>query len=80
LAALDKARAMMDAYEVTEEELSLTKDEAAILHATDGRDHHTVLGNDTHGGERGSPVSRGISEYLDESGRSNRERVPYIRR
>ena len=31
LAALDKARAMMDAYEVTEEELQLTKAESAIL-------------------------------------------------
>jgi hypothetical protein len=31
LAALDKARALMDAYEVTEEELELTKDEAAVF-------------------------------------------------
>jgi uncharacterized protein DUF2786 len=31
LAALDKARAFMDAYEVTEEELRLTKEEKAIL-------------------------------------------------
>jgi hypothetical protein len=31
LAALDKARAWMDAYEVTEAELRLTKEEAAVL-------------------------------------------------
>jgi hypothetical protein len=31
LAALAKARALMDAYEVTEEDLQLTKDQAAIL-------------------------------------------------
>jgi Protein of unknown function (DUF2786) len=31
MAALDKARAMMDAYAVSESELSLTKDEKAIL-------------------------------------------------
>jgi hypothetical protein len=31
LAALDKARAMMDAYEVTETDLQLTKAEAAVL-------------------------------------------------
>jgi hypothetical protein len=31
LAALDKARALMDAYEVTEAELQLTKAETAIL-------------------------------------------------
>ena len=29
---LDKASAMMDAYDITDEELQLTKDEAAILH------------------------------------------------
>jgi hypothetical protein len=33
LAALDKARAMMDAYEVTDEDLQLSKAEAAVLHA-----------------------------------------------
>jgi len=31
LAALDKARAMMDAYEVTESDLQLTKEESAVL-------------------------------------------------
>jgi Protein of unknown function (DUF2786) len=31
LGALDKARALMDAYEVTEEELKLTKEESVIL-------------------------------------------------
>jgi hypothetical protein len=33
LAALDKARAMMDAYEVTEADLQLTKAESAVLHS-----------------------------------------------
>jgi Protein of unknown function (DUF2786) len=31
MAALDRARAMMDAYQVTEAELNLTKEEKAIL-------------------------------------------------
>jgi hypothetical protein len=46
LAALDKARAMMDAYEVTEADLQLTRDEAAVLHRTEaGNDpHHTKRG------------------------------------
>ena len=45
LAALDKARAMMDAYEVTEEELQLSKAEAAVLRAEppeDVRDPHQI--------------------------------------
>ena len=33
LSALDKASAMMDAYDITDEELQIAKDEAAILHA-----------------------------------------------
>jgi Protein of unknown function (DUF2786) len=33
LSALDKASAMMDAYDITDEELQFTKDEAAMLHA-----------------------------------------------
>jgi Protein of unknown function (DUF2786) len=33
LAALDKAAAMRDAYEISDEELQLTKEEKAILHA-----------------------------------------------
>jgi hypothetical protein len=44
LAALDKARAMMDAYEVTEDDLQLTKEEKAVIHrdAEDARDPHKV--------------------------------------
>jgi hypothetical protein len=44
LAALDKARALMDAYEVTEEELQLTKAEAAILRSEPpgSRDPHGI--------------------------------------
>ena len=34
MAALAKARAMMDAYEITDEELQLTKAEAAIIHTS----------------------------------------------
>jgi len=33
LAALDKAAAMQDAYDITDEELQIAKDEAAMLHA-----------------------------------------------
>jgi hypothetical protein len=44
LAALDKARAFMDAYEVTEAELQLTKEEAAILRSEPpgSRDMHNI--------------------------------------
>jgi hypothetical protein len=44
LAALDKARALMEAYEVTEEELRLTKAEAAILRSEPPgtRDPHNI--------------------------------------
>jgi hypothetical protein len=44
LAALDKARAMMDAYDITDEELQITKNEAAILHADppDLKDPHKI--------------------------------------
>ncbi len=42
LAALDKARAMMDAYEVSEEELKLAKEEAAILKEDNDRDPHNI--------------------------------------
>jgi hypothetical protein len=38
MAALGMARAMMDAYEVTEEDLALSKEEAAILHCVAGLD------------------------------------------
>jgi Protein of unknown function (DUF2786) len=44
LSALDKASAMMDAYDITDEEVRLTKDEAAILHADppDLKDPHRI--------------------------------------
>jgi hypothetical protein len=44
LAALDKARAMMDAYEVTEADLQLTKAESAILRSEPpgSRDPHGI--------------------------------------
>jgi Protein of unknown function (DUF2786) len=44
LAALSKARAMMDAYEVTAEELQLSKVEVAILRGepSDARDPHKI--------------------------------------
>jgi hypothetical protein len=44
LAALGKARAMMDAYEVTVEELQVSKAEAAILRGepSDARDPHKI--------------------------------------
>src|ERR1700730_8571996 len=44
LAALDKARAYMDAYEVTEDELRLSKEETAILRSepAGSRDAHNV--------------------------------------
>jgi uncharacterized protein DUF2786 len=42
--ALDKASAMMDAYDIPESELQLAKDEAAILHADplDATDPHKI--------------------------------------
>lgn len=42
LAALDKARAMMDAYEVTDAELQLTAELAAVIRKTTGRDPHSI--------------------------------------
>jgi hypothetical protein len=44
LSALDKARAMMDAYEITDAELQLTRAEAAVLHADppDAADPHGI--------------------------------------
>ena|ERR1700688_574360 len=44
LSALDKARAMMDAYEISDDELQLTKNESAILHAEapDASDPHKL--------------------------------------
>jgi hypothetical protein len=43
LAALDKARAMMDAYEVTEADLELTREQAAVMRGEgDARDPHKI--------------------------------------
>ena len=44
LSALDKASAMMDTYDITDEELQVAKDEAAILHADppDLKDPHKI--------------------------------------
>jgi hypothetical protein len=44
LAALDKAAAMQDAYDITDEELQIAKDEAAMLHADppDLKDPHKI--------------------------------------
>ena len=44
LSALDKASAMMDAYDITDEEVQATKDEAAMLHADppDLKDPHKI--------------------------------------
>lgn len=44
MAALDKVRALMDAYEVTDADLQLSKAEAAILHSDppDVRDPHKI--------------------------------------
>jgi hypothetical protein len=43
-AALDKAKAMMDAYAVTDEDLALTKEEAAVIHdePKDAIDPHEI--------------------------------------
>src|SRR6516164_6451026 len=44
LAALDKAAAMQDAYDISDEELQIVKDEAAMLHADppDLKDPHKI--------------------------------------
>jgi hypothetical protein len=44
LSALDKASAMMDAYDITDEELQVAKGEAAMLHADppDLKDPHKI--------------------------------------
>jgi hypothetical protein len=53
LSALAKARAMMDAYEVTAEDLQLTKEEAAILREEPPGTEDPGLTSDSRGG--GSP-------------------------
>lgn len=42
LAALAKARAMIDAYEIDDNELALTREEKAIIHNAFSRDPHSV--------------------------------------
>jgi hypothetical protein len=44
MSALDKASAMMDAYDITDDELHVAKDEAAMLHADppDATDPHKI--------------------------------------
>jgi hypothetical protein len=44
MSALDKASAMMDAYDITDEELQVAKDEAVMLHADppDATDPHNI--------------------------------------
>jgi Protein of unknown function (DUF2786) len=66
LSALAKARAMMDAYEVTEDDLALTKEEKAVLQAGD-------RGNDLHGIQ--FALVNAICEFTDTQGwRSGRVR------
>jgi hypothetical protein len=50
LSALDKARAMMDAYDVTDEDVKLTKEEKVALHtdAPDVTDPHKIKWRLTH--------------------------------
>jgi hypothetical protein len=57
LAALDKARAMMDAYEVTEADLQLTKAESAILRS------EPPGSRDPHGIKTGTAVA--VSKFCD---------------
>lgn len=54
--ALDKARAMMDAYEVTDEELKLTKEEKAII-------REAASPSDKYGIRRA--LSDGIADFCD---------------
>lgn len=57
LAALDKARAMMDAYEVTEADLQLTKEQAAVLRSEpEGT-------TDPHGIKRG--IASAVAKFCD---------------
>lgn len=54
LSALDKASAMMDAYDITDEEVQATKDEAAMLHAEppDLKDPHKIKWQLSYGVKR----------------------------
>jgi uncharacterized protein DUF2786 len=55
MSALDKASAMMDAYDISDAELQVAKDEAAMLHADppDLKDPHKIKWR----------LSRGVSEF-----------------
>src|ERR1700704_6469477 len=57
LTAVDKARAMMDAYEVTEADLHLTKAEAAVLRS------EPPGSRDPHGIKTGMAVA--VSKFCD---------------
>lgn len=57
LAALQMARAMMDAYEVTEEDLNLTKAEAKAIFG------HESIANDPHGCKLN--VAGAVAEFCD---------------
>ena len=51
MSALDKASAMMDAYDISDDELKVAKDEAAMLHADppDSSDPHKIKWQISHG-------------------------------
>jgi hypothetical protein len=55
LAALAKARALMDAYEITEADLQLTKEEGVVLRKGTGTDPHHIKWS----------MSRAVSEFCD---------------
>jgi hypothetical protein len=57
LASLDKARAMMDAYEVTESDLQLTKEEKAILRS------EPEGSKDPHGCKRN--IAMAVAQFTD---------------
>jgi hypothetical protein len=55
LSSLAKARAMMDAYEISDDELQLSREEKAILHSeseVDARDSHGIKWQLSHAVER----------------------------
>jgi Protein of unknown function (DUF2786) len=55
LAALAKARALMDAYEVTEADLQLAKEEGVIMRKDSGKDPHGIKFN----------LSRSVGDFWD---------------
>jgi hypothetical protein len=74
MAALDRVRAMMDAYEVTEEELKLTKEEKAIIEDSSCKNDKNGIRNmlacgigrftGTQVWNRIERTERGFSKYL----------------